>query len=138
MGLVVSPDLKFFAVASSKGSLIGYELLSSIDVVEEHNVCQNRPVIGICLTHNQKYLVAAEENGTITIYDINKQRILASYENKVQERIRSLALSADDKYIVIGGENKMFIVFRLDASGQNVQLIKEYESQKLPGNLTRL
>ena len=133
MGLIVSPDSKFFAVASSKGSLIGFELLSSVDVAEEYRVCESRSVVDLCLTYNQKYLIGAQVNGTITVYDTLKQRVISGYENNFMERIRCVCLSADDKYIVIGGENKMFTVFRLDTTGKNVQVVKEYESQVLPG-----
>lgn len=133
MGLIVSPDSKFFAVASSKGSLIGFELLSSVDVVEEYRVREGYPVVDLVLTHNQKYLIAAELNGTITVYDTLKQHAICQYDNNIQERIRCVSVSSDDKYVVIGGENKMFMVYRLDASGKGVQMFKEYESQVLTG-----
>ena len=83
-------------------------------------------VNSIVITNNNKDIIAADENGTIKIWDTKKDEMRNEYNPNVEEKLpafRSISLAKNDEFLVGGKSNGNICIFDLknnDDESQNL------------------
>ena len=93
-------------------------------------------VNSIVITNNNKDIIAADENGTIKIWDTKKDEMRNEYNPNVEEKLpafRSISLAKNDEFLVGGKSNGNICIFDLknnDNESQNLSQPKVFKAHK--------
>ena len=91
-------------------------------------------VNSIVITNNNKDIIAADENGTIKIWDTKKDEMRNEYIPNVEEKLpafRSISLAKNDEFLVGGKSNGNICIFDLknnDDESQNLSQPKIFKA----------
>ena len=91
-------------------------------------------VNSIVITNNNKDIIAADENGTIKIWDTKKDEMRNEYNPNVEEKLpafRSISLAKNDEFLVGGKSNGNICIFDLknnDNESQNLSQPKIFKA----------
>lgn len=89
-------------------------------------------VNSIAIARNNKDLIAADENGTIRIWDITKGEYRSEYRSNTEEEgyaFRSIAVCESEGFLVGAKSSGMCCVFDY-GSEKNLTLLNSYEAHK--------
>ena len=94
-------------------------------------------VNSVAIGNNNKDIIAADENGTIKIWDIDKGEVRSEYNSNIEEkglafRSISLAENENDKFLIGAKSNGNVFVFDYNNNneGQNLSKPKVFEAHK--------
>ena len=93
-------------------------------------------VNSIVITNNNKDIIAADENGTIKIWDMDKGEMRNEYNSNIEENLsafKSITLSENGEFLVGGKSNGNICIFDLknnDDESQNLSQPKVFKAHK--------
>jgi G protein beta subunit-like protein len=91
-------------------------------------------VNSIVITNNNKDIIAADENGTIKIWDMDKGEMKSEYNSNIEENLsafKSITLSENGEFLVGGKSNGNICIFDLknnDDESQNLSQPKIFKA----------